>query len=476
MFNHARAVSLTVSLMLVASFAAAELSSKAKRAEKMAAAGQLTEAMAIYQELMGKNAQKEPQLVKEGREGMANCLLLQAKTAFDEKNFADSKTLALQILTTYKDTPSVNESAKTLALSQLELSKQLVDGKKYDEGIAQCKEVKEKIPAGGDALKADLDKFLSQLAGDLLKLAEGHIKSGKYEEAQKNLEWASAAATDKAASAKCQYTQGVCFRLAGQNDKALAAYQDVTTDYPDSPFAATAHADLYLIHTQLDNLPEALKSIQQAASLAPENSDYLFKTAQAYQALGKTEDAKKAAKKAIDLLQAELPKTYTNKENLQYKIGQAQLILGNYTEAAVEFDKALARNADMVEAKKGLALALFNDKNYTGAVDAYDALIKKFSGDFDALNEKASKDKIPADLAKKVEDLRKDIAYFHYQKGLSYEQLGEYDNALAECRLGLEGVSTQEAAATIKRIQTAAAQKKSETAPAPAATTAPVEK
>ena len=112
----------------------------------------------------------------------------------------------------------------------------------------------------------------------------------------------------------------------------------------------------------------------------------------------------------------------------------------------------------MVEAKKSLANAQFNNKNFEGAITTYDMLIKQYSSDFDALNEKASKD-TSIELAKQLEGLRKNIAYFHYQKGLSYEQLKDFEKAQAECRLGFEGVSTQEAADTLRRIQ-AAEQKK----------------
>ncbi|MBI4396388.1 MAG: tetratricopeptide repeat protein [Elusimicrobia bacterium] len=470
MFNGKKALFMVSAMTLATNFVSAELSSKAKRAEKLAATGKTVEAMEIYKELMGKSPQKEPALVKEGKEGMAALLLVQAKESFDAGSFSDAKVKAQNILADYENTPSINEAAKVMVMSQLELSKRLIESKKYEDCISQSKDVKSKIPAGNDALAMEIDKGLSKLSGDLLAAAEENIKLEKFEPAQKLLETAAASSVEKTHSAKCRYTLGKCFRLSNQFDKAIEAYQDVTTNFSDTPFAASAHADLFLVYQRLESRQDALDSIKQAVQLVPENSDYLFKEAQAYQALGKTEEAQKDAAKVIDLLQAEIPKTYINKENLQYKMGQAHLILGQDTEAAVEFDKALARNPNMLEARKGLAQAQFSDKNFSSAIGTYDALIKTFTNEFNDANDKLSKEKTSDERAKRVEDLRKDIAYFHFQKGLSYEQLGEFDKALAECRIGLEGVSTQEAAATQKRIQLAqeAAQKKAEpVAPAP---------
>ena len=462
MFNQKKTAVFVLSIMLLSNFAFAELSSRAKKAEKLVSSGRISEAVEIYKELMAKDPKKNADLVKEGKEGMAACLLLGIKEAFNAKKYDEAKSGADNILTNFKETPSLGEAAKYLVMAQLEISKELIDAKKYDECILELKTVKEKVPAGNDEALADLNKILSKLSADLLKIAQDNIKQAKYEDAIANLNSALASSVEKDGSAQCKYALGVCFRLTRQTDKAVSAYQEVVTNFAGTTAVAPAYADLYLLNLQLDNKQEALNAIKQAVSIDPSNSDYLFKEAKLFYELGKNDDAQKAAKKLIPMLQAEIEKTYVGKENLQYKLGMSKLILGNFTEAAVEFDKALTRNPDMLEAKKSLALAQFSDKNYTGAVMTYEALIKQVTSLFDDASDKALKEKDSNDLAKKVEDLRKDIAFFHYQKGLSYEQLGDLEKAQAECRLGFEGVSTEEAAATLKRIQTAANQNKTQ--------------
>lgn len=474
MFFPKKTLQVFMSLMLIGAVAQAELSAKAKKAEKLVAAGKMEEAKQIYKELMGKDPAREPALVKEGKDGMAALLLAQAKATFELGDSAGARDKAQSVLNDYNDTPSAGAAAKLMVFSQLELSKDLIETKKYADVVAQAKDVKKKLPAGNEALAADIDKMLSKLSADLLAAGDEGVALGKYEQAQRLLEHAWAASVDKDDTAKCRYALGKCLRLAGQPEKAIPIYKDVTANFTGAPVVADAFVDLYLIYQQQGNNAEALGNIKQAVALSPGNSDILFKEAQAYLALGKTEEAKKDAAKVIDLLQAEIPKTYLNKEILQAKLGQAQLMLGHYTEAGVEFEKALARNPNMFDVRKGLALAQFSDKNFKSAIDSYDALIRTLTADFEDAKEKFSQDQASAEKAKRVEDLRKDIAYFHFQKGLAYEGLGDYDKALEECRVGLEGVSTQDAAAAQKRILAAqsAAPKRSDSAPAANATPA----
>ena len=526
----------------------AELSSKAKRAEKLVTGGNIAGAMEIYKELIDRNA-KNPALLKEGQEGMARCLVLQAKAATEKKQFADAKTAAETVLTAYPDTAAVKDARQLFVGAQVELGKELIAEGKYDDCMTQSKEALEKVSPDPESVaalggvmgtclyeqgkkvfedkrfqeaaekfvavikdyaqseklndaKADLAETLYQLgltaqdqknfkdalaafqkvlkdfadqaavvaktkqamekAGtELFKVADDAIKSQKFDEAFKTLETALAASTDDAFTARCKYTMAVCLRAAKQDDKALALYQEVAANYKNTPSAAAACADMYDLYLKQDNKKEALNAIQQAVALAPDNSDYLFKEAELLKELGNQETAQKAYSKLLGMLQNDIQKTYVGKEELQYKLGKTYLSLGSYAEASVEFDKALNRNSAMTPARIGLASAQFNDKNFSGASSTYAALIKQLSSEFEEFQKNA--DKNSADAMKKMEDFRKQIAYFHYQNGLACEQLGDYNKALEECRLGLEGVSTQEAAATLKRIQ--AAQQK---APAPA--------
>ena len=368
----------------------------------------------------------------------------------------------------YKDTPFAKPAALLLITAQLVIAEELASESNFEDSIKQCKEVKALVSDNAEGLAA-LDR---EIVDTYMKWGADLVKQKKNEEAQALYE---KIASDFAASAdisalakknasKCSYVLGVCFRMNKEQDKAFAAYRAVTEKYKDTPFAPAAFSDMYIMYMDQNDNVNALNAIKHATELEPGNSDYLFKEVVLLADMGKTEEAQKAAFPLLAMLQEEAQRAYQNKDVWQYKTGKVQLILNNFTEAVVEFEKALARNPSSLEAKQGLALAQFSDKNFAGALVTYEALIAQFSAMFSDANQKASSDKDSVELLKKAEDLRKEIAYFHFQKGLCLEQLGDYDKAVVECRLGLEGVSTKDAALALKRIQ-GEAQKKAELKP-----------
>lgn len=597
---------------------AAELSSKAKKAEKLLSAGNVTEAMELYKELIDKNTGKKPELVQEGKDGMAKCLLTTGREALKKENFDEAKKQADELLNSYSDTPSFADAQALIVAAQTAIGTKLAAAGKNAECLDQCMSVRSRVSdqtEGVDKLntliggamvavgkKAFQDKdyknaqnllesavknykdiaaydearslladvlvsvgtsmleqknfdaaqpVLARVAKDfadkqaavvkakqgmarilmakaeedltakkyadaldkcktatenlakddpllasckivalkasteLIKNGEDGMAAGKYDDAIKNFETAATAGIDDTVTARCRYALGVCFRLNKTPDKAMTAYQAVVTEHKSSPFAGQAFHDMYLILLAQDDQKAALDAIKKAGESTPENTDYLFKQARLLEQMGAIDVARIAYEKMLPLLQAQIAKTYVNKEDLQYKLGQAWLSLGKFTEAAVEFDKALLRNPSLIEAKKGLAAAQFADRNFSSAIKTYTELIKQLTAELVGLQEAAMKQKDSVDAARRVEDSRREIALFHYQSGLAYEQAGNFDKAMDECRMGLEGVSTQEAAATLKRIQSAKekAEKPAEKAapaaapaivPTPAATPAPV--
>jgi tetratricopeptide (TPR) repeat protein len=581
-------------LFEVATSGVAASSSKGKKGEKLLNSGNVVEAIEVFKELIEKNTPKNPGLVKEGREGMAKCLLIQAKDAYKGKKLTDAVRFLEDILKQYADTSSVKEAGAYLLIVNTDIGKALFNDGKYEACIATCTAARAKVADGtegintvnaliGDCFHAQAKKsiqdkdykkaieqftlvikeypqsnriddarqdlpdtilslglqlmeqknysaalecfdriqkefpdakeialkakqaaaklFLAQakdaiaakkysdalekvqkavtslskddlllsqcketmaVAGEALyRDAEGKINAEQFDAAANALENGLAAGIDDAFSAKCKYALGCVWRLSGQLDKAVACCVEVTKNYKGTPSVPHAYHDLYLIFMKQDNHQDALNNIKLAVMSAPENSDYLFKLAQ-LQSEMEVSEAQKTFEKLSVLLPAEIAKTLFNKEELQYRLGETYLRLGRYTEAVIEFNKALQRNPALIEAKKGLALAQFSDKDYLSALAAYNELIRSYSVDFDAVRDALAKDASSVAIAAKAESLRSQIALLHYQRGLCYEQLGDFDRALEECRLGLEGVSTQEAAVTLKRIQ-AQIQKRQET-------------
>lgn len=583
---------------------AAELSSKAKKAEKLLGAGNVAEAMELYKELIDKNAGKKPELAQEGKDGMAKCLLTAGRDAFKKENFDEAKKQADELLNAYGDTPSfadgqalivavqtaigaklsaagkyaecldqcmavrgrvsdqtegvdklnaligvsmvevgkkafqekdyktaqnLLESAvknyrditsydearglladvlvasatslleqKNFDAAQTALSRVVKDfadkqqsavkakqgmarilmaqaegdltAKKYAAALEKCKAAAENL-AKDDPLLAPAKTLSMKAASELMKLGDDAVAAGKYDDALTSFSAVATAGVDDSVTARCRYALGVCFRLNKIPEKAVAAYQVVVNEHKGTAFAAQAYHDMYLISLAQDDQKGALDAIRKASEAAPENTDYLFRQALLLEQMGSADAARAVYEKMLPLLQVQIAKTYVNKEELQYKLGKSWFGLGKYTEAAVEFDKALLRRPTMSEAKKGLAAAQFADKNYAGSIKTCAELIKQLSAELAGLADAAGKQKDSVEAARRVEDARREIALFHYQSGLAYEQMGDFDKAMDECRMGLEGVSTQEAAATLRRIQSAkdkAAPQKAVPAPAEA--------
>src|SRR3989339_734414 len=98
MFKRICLLLVTISIMCAHQPLFAELSSKAKKAEKLIAAGNIIGAKAIYTELMAKDKVKNADLVKEGREGYAKLQMTLGKEALKYKRFDESEIILKEIM------------------------------------------------------------------------------------------------------------------------------------------------------------------------------------------------------------------------------------------------------------------------------------------------------------------------------------------------------------------------------------------
>ena len=501
----------------------AELSSKSKKAEKLITEGNIPGATEIYKELMAKDPVKNAALVKEGREGYAKMQLGLEKESLKYKRYDEVEKFVKEIITDYKETPSAKDAYQDMVTMRVGSGEKLFDDAKYDACMSLMNDTKKAVPADTEGLKGvtelsgkallaaasaanktkDNEKALAYIAmlnkleltadspltaksaelsasigKELLAAAESDIASAKYDGALKNIELALTTSKDADFAAQAKYDTGLANRLNGQADKAAVSYQDVLDNHKASVFAPLAAYDLYLINLDKGSKTEALSDITAAADLKPENVDYQMIRAKLLSDTGGQDEAKKIYTGLIDKLQGQIDKAYTGKEKLQYNLGEVYMKLESYPEAAIELDKAVSRDPSFTAARKSLAMAQFKEKSFAPAQQNYDILIKAASADYDKMKTASSKASEPSAMeSQKLEQQRILVAYYHFQNGLCWEQLRDYVKAEQECRLGLEGVPTKEAAATMKRIQQAAADKQAlqpaQAAPAPS--TAPVQ-
>ncbi len=458
-----RIIASVVTLCLGASVCLAELSTPARKAERLIGKGNIDEAMALYKELTEKYAGKNPALVKEGTDGLAKCLVIKAKESMKKKDYADAKAKAEQAIASYGEAPSLKDAQAALVAAQVEISSPIAAAGRYAECVEQGKAAQAKAAADTEGI----ERLKTIIGTCLYAQAEIPLKDKKYADAAPILEsivkdypQIEKIAEARTALAAALTANGTAAMNQNRADEAAASFLRVTKDFPENAEAsAAAYNGLAALSLKAGKQQEALSNSREASKLEPDNTEYLFQYAGILYDSGETDTAKTTYTALLGLLQDELPKTYVNKEELQYKLGQTYLRLGKYTEAAVEFDKALTRNPLMIDARAGLAKAQFSDKNYAGATQSYNQLISQLSAEFEKTKAKLAGDRDSIEIAKRLEDIRRQIAVFHYQNGLTFEQTGDYAKAIDECRLGFEGVSTQEAALTLKRLQ-AAAQKK----------------
>ncbi len=261
----------------------AELSSKAKKAEKLISEGNIQGATEIYRDLMAKDPKKNANLVKEGREGFAKMELGLEKVALKNKHYDDAEKYIVEITTGYKDTASVKPAYQDLVVMRLDMGNKLLDGGKYDACVTLMGKTLKTVPADTDGVKdlaelsgkalvtasaaankaLDNQKALdyltefgkaglpaddpltlrsveisSTIAKEQLTLAESDTAAAKYDTVLKDIGIALAASKDEAVAAQAGYDTGVAYRLSGQAEKAAASYKDVLLNHKTSDYAA----------------------------------------------------------------------------------------------------------------------------------------------------------------------------------------------------------------------------------------------
>jgi tetratricopeptide (TPR) repeat protein len=402
--------------------------------------------------------------IEETKASLVNAMLGMGRDYSAGGQYDDALAVYENIIDKYPDNEDVEYRAnQEIVKVIITLARYDYDTKAYASAIKKCHEGLA-IISNDSQLKAECHELLRIIGEEIFYIAMAKVDVKNYKEAIDDFKLASSSGVDNEFMAKCKYFIGVAQRMSNKDVEALVSYQELVDKFIETPYVADAYHDMYLIYMTQNNTNHAMENITLAVESNMKNSDYLFKKAELLSSLGKIDAAVESYKKLLAMLQEEIRHTYLNKEKMQYRLGRVYLNLGRYTEASIEFEKALNRDPTMTDARTGMASAQFKDRNFVSAVDTYKSLIAELSAKFKELQGQLIEDSQNVDIAKDLEKVRSNIAFFHYRCGLCYEQLGDYDKALEECRLGLEGVETSEVAVTLKRLSKKIAKEK----PAPA--------
>jgi tetratricopeptide (TPR) repeat protein len=172
---------------------------------------------------------------------------------------------------------------------------------------------------------------------------------------------------------------GNIFLELNRLDEATEHFQAALAVDPNS---AAAHYGAGQVAMARRNYPEAVKQFEQTLAHAPGANRVHYSLAMAYRGLGETEKVKthlaqqgtvgvRVADPLVDGLQ-----DLVQGERLFLSRGKVAFEAQRYAEAAAEFRKAVAANAESVTARVNLGAALSQLGDLTGAVEQFEAAIR----------------------------------------------------------------------------------------------------
>lgn len=225
------------------------------------------------------------------------------------------------------------------------------------------KRIPEAIDAFSRALASRPDKLESYR-----QLAELHRSQNQIDEAIKTLE---AGRRLNATNGEVYKDLALFYSLAEKNDEAIAAGKSATQLLPNDP---VAHTRLCRAYYQARKTELAAGACNAALRLAPEDGESLFYLGRTSLDLKKPADADKYFKRAVTSLQ-----TYTKNKPDDfdgfYMLGNAYADLQQNANAIEAYKKTLELNPKFIKAHYNIGIIQFNEKNKSGALEQYNALL-----------------------------------------------------------------------------------------------------
>ena len=280
-----------------------------------------------------------------------NAMLREADAVFMQKDYARALTLYDKI---------IDAEAEGADYARFQKAKLLGLQNKHDERAA---------------LLQSLITPPSQYAADArYELALTYIEQNKYQQAITALQPLTSSAEKKNLASKAWMKIGFAHQQLGEDEKAIAAFKEIVTNYPSSEerqAALDALRSLYIESNQPSAYAQLLKDNNISSTDDASLDSTFYSAAEAQYASGKYSNSKQSF--------AQYLQQYPNgifASKAHYYKGESHYQLKEYKEALAEYDIVLSGPwSDFTEnsARKAAVIA-FQEKDYTGAAKYYEQL------------------------------------------------------------------------------------------------------
>jgi tetratricopeptide (TPR) repeat protein len=238
----------------------------------------------------------------------------------------------------WKDATAVAaEAAKGLPKDhdiQMVYAQQLCDMGQVDEGLALAKAQLTGTPD-------DLDVHE--------RLAEIYIRLKRFKEAGEQLDKAEALATKPDEKLNLIYLRGEFFERQKLYDQAEVQFRKALEIDPHNPGVLNYLG--YMLADQNEKLPEALKMIQEAVDLEPQNYAYLDSLGWAYFKTGQYPQAEENLRKAIERMNTD-PALHDHLGEVYEKTGNLKMAVAQWERSMTEYAHSLPADADPEDVQK----------------------------------------------------------------------------------------------------------------------------
>jgi tetratricopeptide (TPR) repeat protein len=238
----------------------------------------------------------------------------------------------------WKDATAIAaEGAKTLPkdhLMQLTYAGQLADVGQVDEGLTLAKA---QLTGGAD--DRDVEEALAQI----------FIRLKRFKEASEQLDKADALTTKPEERWYIYFVRGEFYDREKMYDQAEAQFRKSLAIDPQRPEVLNYLG--YMLADQGQKLPEALKMIQQAVDLEPQNGAYLDSLGWVYFKSGQYQEAEENLRKAIERMNSD-PTVHDHLGELYEKTGKLKLAVAQWERSMTEYAHSLPADADPEDVQK----------------------------------------------------------------------------------------------------------------------------
>jgi len=181
------------------------------------------------------------------------------------------------------------------------------------------------------------------------RLGEMYVRLKRFKEADEQLSKAEALATKPDEKLEMDYRRGEYYERQKMYDQAEAEFRKALTIDPHNPGVLNYLG--YMLADQGEKLPEALKMIQEAVDLEPQNYAYLDSLGWAYFKTGQYPQAEENLRKAISRMNTD-PTVLDHLGQVYEKTGNLKMAVAQWERSMTEYAHSLPADADPEDVQK----------------------------------------------------------------------------------------------------------------------------